>query len=705
MLANPFNRQLLNLFADELTDRCSEAEVLILELEASPEDARRSEIILNLFRLCHSMKGAASFVGVKPIEIVCHWLEDNFEAARSGGQLPTQFIENALEIIDAVSQTAQIILRGDDFHKGPISRFLKTTPNGEEFKSPEIEQTNTELHNGVPMPPIRTSDVDGSVRIPFNKLDELLYRSEELIITKLRLRDRTREIAELLEAGRQYRINNEPGVSVVQVDDLNRFDRMVRTIASNLEHDLKYLETATDMLESEVRNVVMQPFSVVCGGLFRVVRDLGLGLEKKTKLVVIGEDTQIDRSILGGLHDALRHLVRNAMDHGIESPAARRALGKPSTGCITISAKVSGDRLKVTVKDDGAGLDPDRLRQRASELGLSIGEDERDAHLSVFNPGFSTARTITQVSGRGLGLDIVKSAVERMRGFIDVTSVKNEGTTFTLALPLSLTSTRAIIVTAGNKKFAIDAAAIRRIVDHDPTKVLHRGERSFYAYDHGNIPYLDLTRWMKVIRRTEGKGFGIIMGTSEHETMICVENILSDHEILLRPLGHRLSGLRHYDGATILPSGEVVLVLNIASLLETASAQSRVQIDHPRYHRKRILVADDSSSTRAVQKVLLEEDGYEVMLAADGSEAWDILGTHRIDAVVADVDMPNMDGFALTRCIRTSPRHRNLPVILVSARSRDSDIEEGLNAGANTYLTKSTFEHKKLLSELRKRDI
>jgi len=695
MESTPFNRQLLTLFADELAERCAEAEELLLELEAGPEEKRRPEVILGLFRLCHSMKGAASFVGVRPIEVSCHWLEDIFEAAREGTAFPQAFFGRALKILDAVAETGRMILRGEDYSGGPLSVFVDSSG---QVDFPDKDEGGKD----IPVPPLRTTETDGSVRVPSGKLDNLLYRSEEFLITRMRLRARTEEVAEMREAMRQFRIRNEPGVSVIKLDDVERFEGRIRRLAANLDDDLRLLEDAANMLEVEVRGARMQPFSAVCSGLHRVVRDLGLALGKQARLIVEGEDTQVDRSILGGLHDAVRHLVRNAMDHGIELPDLRRASGKAPTGTIRISASVQGDRIKVTVGDDGAGMDVAKLRARAEELGLKIGDEDRDAYLTVFNPGFSTAGEVTEVSGRGIGLDIVKDAVEKLRGFIDVTSQPGQGTTFTLALPLSLTSTRALLVTAGKKKFAIEAAGIRRIVDFNPKMVEVRSTRSFYVEDGNRMPFLDLTQWMRLLGREKGDGFGIILGTAENETFLRVESIIGDQEILVRPLGPRLAGMRSYDGGTILPDGEIVLAINIASLLEAAVDPSQSPRKKVRRRRKRILVADDSSSTRAVQKILLEEDGYEVVLAGDGTEAWDLLRNHGADAVVADIDMPGLDGFALTEHIRKSERFRRLPVILVSSRANEADIGRGRRAGADAYLTKSTFEHRILVEELKK---
>jgi two-component system chemotaxis sensor kinase CheA len=402
--------------------------------------------------------------------------------------------------------------------------------------------------------------------------------------------------------------------------------------------------------------------------------------------------------------------VRNAIDHGIEPIEARRAAGKAELGRVTISAVLRGPRVEVTIADDGRGLDLGAIGEQLRRRETDLPDDARELARTIFLPGLSTSRSVTQLSGRGVGLDVVKTRLETMRGTVEIDHAPGRGTKFILSLPLTLSSVRAILARAGGQVFAFDTTSVRRVLRVAAEDIRSIEAREVIQTDEGPVGVATLSELLNLPPRpiaSEDSGMpAIVLASEGHQAAFVVDEFLAEREVLLRALGPRLKQIEHVTGATLLPEGLIALILNASSLiarvrgLPMRMGVARAIAAEPAAARKRLLVVDDSVTIRTLEKSILEAAGYEVLAAADGMEAWQMLLEKGADLVVSDVEMPRMDGFTLTEAIRGSKRFRTLPVILVTAMEREADKARGLAVGADAYRVKSAFDQKDLLDTI-----
>jgi two-component system chemotaxis sensor kinase CheA len=501
---------------------------------------------------------------------------------------------------------------------------------------------------------------------------------------------------------------SEERVFELGLENFKRLAQQLNQLSGNLIADRKALDQIAGALEEEVIRARMVPFSDACEGLDRAVRDLAKESGKEINLTVEGGDIEFDRSVVAGIKNALLHLVRNAVDHGIESPVERLATGKTAHGSIVLKAGLRQGRVEIAITDNGRGFDLEAIRLQLRRRGLTIPEDERALLRMAFTPAFSTSATLTHISGRGVGLDVVKTAVESLRGSYDVSFEAGRGSRIVLSVPLTLTKLRALLVRAGNQTYAFDTAAIYalRRISLDDLKTIEG--RDVLMIDGSPVPVL---RLLSALGQEEHESHAAVGGklpvviVQEGVTRVAftVDELLSENEVVVKDLGSRLSRAKNVSGATVLPTGRVAIILNAADLVRgatehgVAGSLSEMLAGDASKVKTRILIADDSVTTRTLVKNILEAAGYEVIDAADGMEAWQFLQDKSVDLVVSDVEMPRMDGFALTQTIRNSKRHQKLPVILVTALETEQDKMRGLDAGANAYLPKSGFDQTNLI--------
>jgi two-component system chemotaxis sensor kinase CheA len=579
------------------------------------------------------------------------------------------------------------------------------------------------------------------VRVPAEKLDAMLTRSGELLVARRRVESRGEDMAALREFVGRLRVewrDVEPSLTAllgrdepedgdgeasdraagllprrtVEVlrragDNFVRLERDVDRLAALQASDRRQLARAARQLDEGVRRIRMLPFAEACQGLERSVRDLAAAGGKQVELVIEGGDVELDRSILEGLKDPLVHLVSNAVDHGIDSPERRREAGKPPRATVTVAAALRGGQVEVVVADDGRGLDLDALREQARKRGLAEPSDPRDVAHLIFLPGLSTARIITNVSGRGVGLDAVKGRLEQLHGTIDLETSPGRGTRFTLAVPLTLTTLRAVLVSAGGQVFAVATTNVQKLVRVDPGAFGTVEGREVLALGGPPLPVASLAETLGLPSRKPanggGKVPGLIISAGERRIAVLVDELMAEQEVVVKGLGARVRRIRNYSGSTILPSGRVALVLNAAHLVRTALGQgrgaplARTLAGATPEARKRLLVVDDSVTTRTLEKSILEAAGYDVTVAVDGEDGWRQLQEKGADLLISDVEMPRMDGFSLARTVRGSDRFAELPIVLFTSLGSERDKARGVEVGANAYLVKGGFDQKDLL--------
>jgi two-component system chemotaxis sensor kinase CheA len=647
-------------------------------------------------------------------------------------------------------------------HQTPPSQILMP----EADSSPHLPSDRTsrieDCTLSTELPKVRPRTGTATVRVPAEKLDALLAHSGELLVARRRVKSRAEELTALREfvarwktdwqvaekplrrqswSGRRFKQSDEleispAGHAIVNCiegdrhlttdsgplprrtlqeiaktgDKLRRLEKEVERLAGSICDDVRLLDQAGGRLDDEVDRVRMLPFAEACQGLERNIRDLAYAETKEVELVIEGGELELDRSILQGLKDPLLHLVRNAVDHGIEPAEKRRAAGKPPRGRITVAAALRGAQVEVVVTDDGRGLDLQALRNQLRKRHLPVPADEQELVPLVFLPGISTAEIITDVSGRGVGLDIVKSHVESLLGSIDLVSEPGRGTRFTLTVPLTLTTLQAVLVESDGQTFAIPGTHVHRFVRLDPRELRSIEGRQMVSLGGAPILVASLGETLGLQAHEPvgpcSKMPALVVSAGDQRVAFVVDALIAQHEVVVKNLGSRIRRVRNVSGATLLPSGRIALVVNAQSLVRTAQCRTPTRtlgvtaVETAEIAKKRLLVVDDSVTTRSLVKSILEATGYDVAVAADGAAAWQLLQNGGADLVVSDVEMPRMDGFALTEAIRGSKRLRDLPVILVTARETDQDKARGIAVGANAYLGKSTFDQGNLLQTL-----
>ena len=573
-----------------------------------------------------------------------------------------------------------------------------------------------------------------SVRIPTAKLDALFLKAEELVSLKLasgqHLVDLKRMVhaidgwdkkwveieSELRELKRMVREGD-------QWENLNRFldwnHDFIGSLAKETwgltrgaEQDNRALGAMVDDLLDDMKRVTMLPFSTLLDIFPRMIREISRSQGKKVDLVVKGGEVEIDRRILEEMRDPLTHILRNSVDHGLETPEKREAQGKPRTGTLQLTvSQTEGGKVEVFISDDGAGIDLEGVKKKVAGLGIMTEQDlerldDRDALSLILQSGVSTSPIITEISGRGLGLAIVQEKVEKLGGVLSLDTLPDKGTSFRMELPVTIATFRGILVRVADRFFIAPSANMDRTLRVHVDEIKTVENRSTIPLNGKALSLVDLARVFGLNPSREGsqgKDFltVVVLGIGERRIGFRVDEVLGEQEVLVKGLGKQLRHVPSISGATILGSGKVVPILNVNELLisplDAAVQAPGAEAEEGEREERSVLVVDDSITSRMLIKSILEGAGYLVKTAVDGSEAFTTLKTGEFDLVVSDVEMPKLDGFGLTEKIRSDKKYAEIPVVLVTGLETPEDREKGIDAGANAYIVKSSFDQSNLL--------
>ena len=474
-----------------------------------------------------------------------------------------------------------------------------------------------------------------------------------------------------------------------------------------LENFFRRTEEVSTALYHEVIGSRMRPFREGVAGFPRMVRDVSRQLGKDVRLEIAGGDVPVDRDILARLEAPLNHIIRNAVDHGIELPEVRRAAGKPEQARIVVEARHHAGQLQVRVVDDGRGIDPDAIRRKVVERGMQAADvaarlGERELFDFLFLPGFSTAKQVTELSGRGVGLDVVHQMVTSTSGTVRVESRVGAGTTFSMQLPVTLSVVRAALVQVGGEPYAFPLARIDRVLRVGTDAITAVQGRLQCEVDGESTGLVDGAALFGVGETVRGTATSVVVLGDDHGKVgLVVERFLGEQDLVVRTLDPRLGKIPHVAAAAILDDGSPALIIDVEDTLATLRKQlgdgslsgigTAEASEGPRRATKRILIAEDSITVREVERQLLLRLGYDVAVAVDGMDAWNQLRAGRFDMLVTDIDMPRMNGIELVRLVRADGRFAHLPIAVVSYKDREEDRRAGLDAGANAYLTKGSF--------------
>lgn len=590
---------------------------------------------------------------------------------------------------------------------------------------------------------------DETIRVNVSKLDALMEQLNELLVTKIRAEQRLMQVREaqnyvarwqkdwLKVRGGYSRISRHRSLdthtSMVQASQRKEFDRLLEYTQASQEHlkelnamlnaltreyhnDTMQMSLVIDRLEEEVKRVRMLPFKSIAGPFGRMVRDLAQESGKEVAFELVGGDVELDKRVLEQVKDPIIHILRNAVDHGIEDRAGRAAAGKPTHGKVTLTVEQMGKDVAISICDDGTGVDMTAIREAAQRRKLKGAATMSEAELMelIYTPGFSTNTMITDVSGRGVGLDVVRRNVEGLRGHITLESKPGNGTCFTLALPVTLTTSRGLLVRVTGQVFAIPVQSIERISHIRPAEIQMVSGRQTVRYGEHSLNLVHLADVLGMTREGNMYAGGqlpvVILSAAGRSVAFAVDALVNEQEVVVKSLGKQIARVGGIAGASLMGSGEVLLVLNVSDLIKLAWREDhRPIVAHSETEetvsttraKNTILVVDDSITTRTLEKNILEASGYIVRLALDGQEAFNMLMTSDLpDLVISDVQMPRMDGFALAARIKKEPRTAQLPVILVTSLESPEDKAKGVEAGADAYIVKRSFDQVNLLETI-----
>lgn len=728
----------------------------LVELERASSPERQMEIVERVFREAHSLKGAARAVNLVNIEGVCQSLESLFEQLKSR---KTALSAELFDHLHGMADALGALLAGEDADSRRADEIEAGGAAGQRpLQSAEtaVSRPPAILQPENPPEPGRFAEQkEGSpetLRVSASKLESLLRRTEELIPMKAAAAQRLTELREIDQMlgswetewrdirrqahtlpsltneqsrhepkpsanGRAY-TQSSPSKLLAFLDRnetaLSSVKQKLDVLGKRLEYDRRTFERAADDLLEDIRQVSMLPFSTLLESFPKLVRDLGRDCGKDAELTIVGGEIEIDRRILQEMKDPLIHMFRNCIDHGIETPDRRKEKGKQprATIRITISLK-SAVKVEIAVSDDGAGLDLQKVRAVSAKLGIVAEEDagetdEQRAERLIFKSGFSTSPMVTEISGRGLGLAIVREKTERVGGTVSVESQPGAGTTFRLTLPLTLARFRGILVRVGESLFVLPTRHVQRVLRVSKEEIKTAENCETIRVNGRPAPAVRLSDIVGVPRANIGadpqrKLPVLVLVWAGEQIGFFVDEILDEREILVKSLGKQLSRVRNIAGATILGTGQVLPVLDVADLMKSAVKISSAPAPREAHVApKCILVAEDSITSRTLLKNILELAGYKVKTAVDGAEALNALTNEAFDLVVSDVEMPRMSGFDLTAKIRAGGRLAHLPVVLVTGLDSRQDRERGVEVGANAYIVKSSFDQGNLLEVVRR---
>jgi two-component system chemotaxis sensor kinase CheA len=588
-----------------------------------------------------------------------------------------------------------------------------------------------------------------SVRVSVSKLDRLMGEVSELLVTKMHAEERARDVQEIGKLmhrwGREWRAvrtayirlarrmgKREEGMTGAADDSLlDELGVLFKFLETNQRHifdagrQMVALSQAmaqfnaglgmlAEQIQDDIGSMRLVPFDSALGGFQRMVRDLARDTDKNIHLDVIGATVELDKTALDALKEPIMHLLRNAVDHGLETPAERERMGKSPTGRIVLAVEQRGKEIIVRISDDGRGLDSFRIGRAAVQSGLLTTQEaaalsEDDIQNLIFYPGLTTNEKVTSLSGRGMGMDIVRTRVEGLRGRVSVQSAPGKGTTFNMVIPLSLTRLSCVLLRAGGQDFAVPSVAVLRMLRLPRDQVFTSEGREMVTINEQPMPLAPLGTLLGVgAPQAEADITLMVLTVGERAAAFEVDDLMGEQELVLKPLGMEIAEAPYVSGAALLGTGEVVIVLDPNDLIRGAGGLNGRIIPRelpeeiePEERPLRVLVVDDSITTRTLEKHILESAGFKVQVAVDGLEAWGRLNEMPFDLVIADVEMPNMTGLELTQRIKSTPHTQHTPVILLTSLAKPEQREAGMMAGADAYLVKSRFDQVELLRTIR----
>jgi two-component system sensor histidine kinase and response regulator WspE len=718
---------MLDLFRVEAESQTAILTSGLLALERAPASAQKLE---ELMRAAHSLKGAARIVGLDAAVQVAHAMEDCFVAAQNGAlPLRQEEIDVLLTGVDLLGQIAKD--PGGELEVASATQallgLLQTAPESGPISQTSSAEPEPGADPASSLPAQPPGGSKGVLRVTADNLNRLLGLAGESLVESrwpgpfaaklLRLKRMQADLGRTLEALRealhletlseqaarrlsdaQQQVSDCRQFLAERLVDIEQFDRR----SANLAH----------RLYREVLDCRMRPFGDGVQAFPRMVRDLARSLGKEARLEITGLETAVDRDMLERLEAPLIHLLRNAVDHGIETPRERRSRGKPAEGRVSLEARHASGMLLVIVSDDGRGIDLGAIRAEVVARGLTNPEivgklSESELLEFLFLPGFTMKPDVTEISGRGVGLDVVQAMLKQVRGTIRLVSSLGQGTQAQLQLPLTLSVLRTLLVEVAGESYAFPLAHICRTIKLPRGRIESLEGRQHFALDEQRVGLVTAHQILEVGEaRTPEEVSVVVLGERGNLYGVVVDRFVGEQELVVQALEPRLGKIKDISAAAVMADGSPTLIVDVEDMVHSIeklvaggrlAGMKRSEGEAAVRKHKRVLVVDDSLTVRELERKLLEKHGYEVEIAVDGMDAWNAARSGEFDLILTDVDMPRMDGIELVTLVKRDPRLQSTPTLIVSYKDRPEDRRRGLEAGADYYLTKSSFHDETLL--------
>lgn len=741
-----FQKKLMETFREEAAEHLKALSDGLLNLEKNlPPDAHQ-QLIEIIFREAHSLKGAARSVNHQQILEICQTLETALSLWK---QKKIEISSTSYDVLHATIEVINQALNGqiDSSLVFNIIEQLKALSNNN--IKPQTEESSEKLSEKMikisepDTPVIRTQfsavtqkSQTKTIRVSLDKINRFFQETEETLMIKVlfkaqlsHLKDlqsqlyvREKNLNHLLANIQMLRpllqenhvqdkkwgsVKNIFKLLETQLDEILATKNEVNALLKNAEQNAHIVAGTIDKLLEDLKKILMQPMAILFETLPHMIRDISRELSKEIRVEFQGEYIEVDRRVLEELKDPVIHLIRNAIDHGIEPPEERIKSNKSSSGTIKIIATESeGNNVQLSISDDGHGIDLAKIKQVAlkkeviSQKDLKTMTDEEVIKLA-FHSDISTSPIVTELSGRGLGLGIVSEKVDKLGGHINVKSVLNQGTTFTLTLPLTLATFRGVFISVAEQEFILPTHNVERVVRIKPEDIKKTEDRETIIIDDRSFSFVHLADLLGIQKKTPTQGqkhiiFALKVKAAEQTIIFGVDNVHNEQEILVKGLGKQQIRIKNIMAATVIETGKIIPILNPIDLIKSAikneiKASSLETLNESQSANKSILLVEDSITTRLLIKNILTTAGYNVKTAVDGIEACEILQNQSFDLIVSDIEMPRMDGFTLLEKVRAMPQTKDIPVIICTALGSAQDRKRGIDLGANAYLDKSSL--------------
>lgn len=724
-------------FIDEAREQISHMDDGFKALESGQSN---NELINSLFRAAHTLKGSSRMLKLLPISDTAHSMEDVLSALRDQSiTLDDSLVGVLYQALDSLSDLTEHLAEHRDPHALPpanqaLCAQLQALAQGQADAAPAdsaaapaqetptpnpastpAAQTAAPLLTESPQsaeppateraePVLRSAD---SVRLKLDNLDQLVKLMSEITISHAGLR-------ELVHAGQQLRDTWQQQPSDPELANalFERYEHMY----FKLRDIVGAQESLIYSVHEQSLGLRMLPLSQVFDPARKLVRDLARELDKSVDMQVTGDHIELDRQLIEQITEPIQHVLRNALDHGMETPEQRLAAGKPAKGLMHISAQQDGGWVVLDITDDGAGINLDKVREKILRQQLLTADElanksEHELNHLVFLPGFSTSSIITELSGRGVGLDVVKRCVDELHGQVAVYSQAGKGTTFRFRLPTSLAMMRVLLVEVAGHYVGVTAQYVVELTRIQPDSIIKIAERNVFVMRNEFVPIFDLGQLLKLPERRQSQRADdaarplllLIVRVQQEKIALQINRLVDERDLVIKQLPAHLAGNPMIAGMVNHGYQTLVSLINVPHVLALAqhSRDKSAQQSHQPAARQHILVVDDSLNTREIEKDMLEAWGYQVTLAEDGQEGLNKARAGDFDAVLTDVEMPIMDGFTLTSHLRQEERYKNCPIIIITSREKESDRRRGIEVGADAYIVKGSFDQNNLIDTLR----